>query len=229
MSQGNRRPFAPIVGGIALVAFMISVVAAQQQKKAPPTATKGTAATNPAAGALKANIGPTQFALNKQTPVKYTAFTLADVKDAKGQAVPETGMVTGTNGKQIPAAKYLAAINNLEQALNSAGYSLRTTTQTKVTIQSLPYNKQAFTQQAAALKAMPAASAKAKAVSLASVQQEYQTALKTSSIAEKAATTTPSGAGTDTTTAKGNKRNKAEGAAKAAEGATAGSTTGDRA
>jgi hypothetical protein len=192
MSSGIHKSFMLLVSASVLATFMISAVIAQQQTKkaaeAPPATAKGAAGTA-AVGAQKAKITANQFAVIKLTAIKYTPFTYADLKDPKSGRIPTpTDLVTATNGKQIVASKYLAALNNFEQQLTASGYTLRSAK--PVTVQALKYNKEIYTQQVAAAKSLPAITAKAKAVSLASVQQKYQTALNASKAAPAKAATT---------------------------------------
>lgn len=222
MKSANRKPFIALVGGIVLLACMLSEVVGQQQRSKRQPAAKSEASSTAALTApLKAKLSADQVIVHKQAAVPYVPFTLADLKDPKsGKAPTETTVLKLPNGKEVPAGTYLKAINDLEQKFNNLGYSLKST-QEKVTIQELAYNKPQLTQEAQAVKAFKPVSAKAQALatSPASLQQEYETevkALKATTTSAKAATTEEPEGAKGAKGAKGAGRTKKSEAAKAA-------------
>ncbi|HZZ27434.1 MAG TPA: hypothetical protein VFE46_05445 [Pirellulales bacterium] len=246
MKSGNPKPLSLFVGGIALVAFMFSVVVAQQQKKAaaPPNAkapvAKAPTAAGPQSGTvslaslnapLKAKI-PANYVIKLAPPVAApAALTLADLKSKTGAVPAATDTITLPNGTKVVAQTLLTKLNSLNQQFAAAGAPLlRSPSGQKTIVQELAFNKPLLDKQAAAIKALPAVDAKAQSLSVASLQKEYQTA-----VAAQKATATANKA-PPTTTAKGAKGTQAGGTntagqksakgAKGAEGATASGTTG---
>jgi hypothetical protein len=240
MKSCIRKPFVQLIGAIAILGFMISAVVAQQQKNAKREAdAKATAPTqagptDPATltAPLKAKIGANMVTVNKKAPVSYKPITLAELKDpATGKAPSATTKLKLLNGKEVPAATYVAAIDKLEKEFNALGYSLRTGP-AKVTLQQVQFNKPLLDKQAAAAKAFKPVDAKAQsmATSPKPLQEEYATAVKAykANAASAKATTAEGEEGTKTkgtTGAKGTERAKAD-KATTAEGAKGAAGTG---
>ncbi len=211
MKLGVRKSFIAVAGATAVLAFSLSAVVAQQKqttKKTKPTAKTATAQSqesgtvaDPAmlTAPLTAKVSPNIVTVNKKAPVTYQPITLADLKDPKtGKAPSADTVLTLLNGKKVPAATYVTAINKAEKQFNALGYSLRSS-ETKVTIQETNFNKPLLEKQATEAKAFKAVDAKAQ--SMATSPKVLETEYKAASKAFKAEAKTKAAEGTKGKTA----------------------------
>jgi hypothetical protein len=121
-------------------------------------------------------------------------FTLAYFKDPKTGKTPTADtIITLQNGKKVAAGTYVAALNKLNKQFNALGYSLRSS-QTKVTIQQVNFNKPLLDKQAAAAKEFKAVDAKAQSMATSPkvLQTEFAAASKLNKGTTKAKTATGS-------------------------------------
>ena len=86
--------------------------------------------------------------MNKRPPRKFVPFELKDPKT--GKAVGPNDELTLRNGKKVPAGRYYAELNKIEERLNALGHSLRDP-EKEIEIGAIPVDEVLLNKQAQAI------------------------------------------------------------------------------